>query len=156
MQLVDYITVDRILPEMQAQTKDAALAELAGLFAERLGVGTLDQICKVLGERELLASTGIGDQVAIPHGKVDAAGGLLLGLGRSRRGVDFDSVDGKPARLFFVVLAPGSATGLHLKALARISRICRESDFRKKMLKAKDPETMLDILRQEDSKFGPP
>ena len=91
---------------------------------------------KVLEERELLASTAIGDGIAIPHGKLDSVGRLVGALGRAVAGIEFDSIDGKPTHLVFMLVAPASSTGIHLKALARLSRLFRDAGFRKRLLDA--------------------
>ena len=93
---------------------------------------------KVLEEREQLASTAIGDGIAIPHGKLDSVGRLVGALGRAVDGIEFESIDGKPTNLVFMLVAPASSTGVHLKALARLSRLFRDGDFRKRLLDAPD------------------
>ncbi len=153
--LSDYLTANRVLADMRSTTKEAALGELAALLtrdAEEL----LPDVHRVIAERERLASTGIGDEIAIPHGKLEVVGDLVLGLARSEAGLDFQSEDGKPTRLFFVLVAPESSTGIHLKALARISRLCKEPSFRRGLLAAADAREMYDVLCEEDSKFSAP
>jgi PTS system nitrogen regulatory IIA component len=108
---------------------------------------------RVLAERERLASTAIGEGVAIPHGKLETVSGLLACIGRSRRGVEFDSLDGQPTHLFFVLVAPASSTGVHLKALARISRLFKDEAFRRRLLAAPDAATMFRIVVDEDGKY---
>lgn len=154
MQIADYITLNRVLADMRSTSKPEALAELAALVTNGRAPGIREQLMRVLAERERLASTGIGEEVAIPHGKLDAVGTLVVGLGRSAPGVDFESVDGKPTRLFFVLVAPENSTGIHLKALARISRLCKAPDFRSRLLAAGDAEEMFQILCAEDAKFA--
>lgn len=154
MQITDYITVNRVIAEMRSTTKPEALAELARLVANGRSPAVQDQLVQVLAARERLASTGIGEEIAIPHGKLDAVGTLVVGVGRSLQGVDFESVDGKPTRLFFVLVAPENSTGIHLKALARISRLCKEPDFRSRLLAADGAEEMYRILCQEDGRFS--
>jgi len=154
MQITDYITVNRVVAEMESTTKPEALAELAKLVANGRSPAVQDQLVQVLAARERLASTGIGEEIAIPHGKLDAVGTLVVGVGRSLQGVDFESVDGKPTRLFFVLVAPENSTGIHLKALARISRLCKEPDFRSRLLAADNAEEMYRILCQEDGRFS--
>jgi PTS system nitrogen regulatory IIA component len=153
MHLADFITLDRILPEMQSTGKQQAIAELAGLVCGGRSEELCDEIARVLSDRERLASTAIGDEIAIPHGKLDGVSRLEIALGRSRVGIDFESVDGRPTRLFFVLVAPGDATALHLKALARISRLCKEPLFRSQLLGAVSAEAMHGVLCAEDAKF---
>ncbi len=155
MQLSDYLTVERVAADLKSTTKKAALEELAGL-ATRDGRCERRDVARVLAERERLASTGIGDEIAIPHGKLDAMEDLVLALARSRAGLDFESEDGKPARLFFVLVAPERSTRIHLKALARISRLCKERPFRRQLLEAADEREMFEVLCREDSKFVTP
>ncbi len=153
MHLIDHISVDLIIPDMEARTKAGALRELAARLGADLAEGAIHRIYSVLLDRENLASTGIGNGIGIPHGKLDALGTLRLGVGRSVAGLDFDSVDGKPTQLFFALVAPEGSTSLHLKALARISRLCKEPGFRARLMEAETAGEMLDILRREESKL---
>lgn len=153
MHLADFITLDRIVAEMQSTRKQEAIDELATLMCGARGPALRDEIARVLADRERLASTAIGDEIAIPHGKLDGVSRLEVGLGRSRAGIDFESVDGQPTRLFFVLVAAEDATALHLKALARISRLCKEPLFRSRLLAAASREEMHDVLCAEDAKF---
>lgn len=155
IRLVEALSLERVLPDMRARSKPDAIDELAALVTGPSGQ-CREQVRQVLADRERLASTAIGDEVAIPHGKLDSASSLLLGLARSRSGLEFESVDGRPTRLFFVLLAPQSETGLHLKALARISRLCKEPGFRARMLQAESARDMLEVLAGEDAKFQSP
>jgi PTS system nitrogen regulatory IIA component len=109
-------------------------------------------LLRVLIERERLASTAIGEGVAIPHGKLPVP--KLVGcVGISRRGVDFESMDGRPTHIFFVLVAPENSTGIHLKALARISRLFKDPDFRSRLLQARDAADMFRVLADEDAKY---
>src|SRR6185503_13081047 len=104
-------------------------------------------------ERELLASTAIGDGIAIPHGKLDSVSQLVGTLGRSVSGLEFDSIDGKPTHLVFMLVAPASSTGIHLKALARLSRLFRDALFRQRLLEAPSGEAMYKVIADEDAKY---
>jgi PTS system nitrogen regulatory IIA component len=108
---------------------------------------------KVLEERELLASTAIGDGIAIPHGKLDSVPQLVGALGRSVPGLEFDSIDGKPTHLVFMLVAPSSSTGIHLKALARLSRLFRDATFRQRLIEAPDGPAMFQVIYEEDAKY---
>jgi PTS system nitrogen regulatory IIA component len=108
---------------------------------------------EVLIERERLGSTGIGDGIAIPHGKLANLDELLLSFGRSVSGVDFDSLDGKPAHLFFLVVAPENSAGTHLKALARISRLLKSNVVRRELMEAKDAGGIYRIIEAQDEDF---
>jgi PTS system nitrogen regulatory IIA component len=101
-------------------------------------------------EREKLGSTGIGDGVAIPHGKLVNLEELIVSFGRSKEGVEFDAMDGKPAHIFFLLMAPEDTTGKHLKALAKISKMLKDSTFRKKLLEAKSKDELYMIIADKD------
>jgi nitrogen PTS system EIIA component len=153
MRIVDFIREDLILPELASKAKLDVLAELAAhLAAHHDGVGT-DDLVKVLVERERLASTAIGEGVAIPHGKLDAVGRLVACVGRAREGVDFDSMDGRPTHLFFVLVAPENSTGVHLKALARISRLFKDPEFRTRLMAATTSKERFHVIADEDAKY---
>lgn len=155
VRLVEALSLERILPDLRARSKADAIDELAALVTGPSGQRK-EEVRRVLADRERLASTAIGDEVAIPHGKLPSASSLLLGVARSRGGLEFESVDGRPTRLFFVLLAPEHETGLHLKALARISRLCKEPGFRTRLLEAASAQEMFEVLAGEDAKFQSP
>jgi PTS system nitrogen regulatory IIA component len=113
----------------------------------------LDELVSVLEEREKLGSTAIGDGVAIPHGKLKGLNQLVASFGRSVKGVDFESIDGKPTYIFFLLVAPENTAGIHLKALARISRLLKDKKFRENLLKAKTANDLFEIIKEEDDKF---
>ena len=153
MKIVDLIRRDMVVPALQATDKRAILEELAAYMSAhhpRIDRATL---AKVLIEREQLASTAIGEGVAIPHGKLGAVGEIVACLGRAQAGVEFDSMDGQPTYLFFVLVAPESSTGAHLKALARISRVFKDPEFRRRLLAAPDAESMYAVVSEEDAKY---
>src|SRR5688500_8840639 len=153
MKIVDLIGRDMIVPALKASDKRGILEELAGHVAgqhPRIDRATLT---KVLVDRELLASTAIGEGVAIPHGKLAAVSEITACLGRAPSGVDFDSMDGQPTYLFFVLVAPEASTGAHLKALARISRVFKDSEFRRRLLGAADAPAMYQVVAEEDAKY---
>ena len=153
MRIVDFIREDLILPELHSKQKLDVLSELAKhLSVVHPGVKS-DDLVKVLVERERLASTAIGEGVAIPHGKLDAVGKLVACVGRAREGVDFDSMDGRPTHLFFVLVAPENSTGVHLKALARISRLFKDPEFRTRLMGATSSKEMFDVIADEDAKY---
>ena len=151
MKIVDLLNSNRILPSLTATTKKGVLEELADALVK--GFDNLDRhkVVEVLMERESLGSTGIGDNIAIPHGKLSNLDNLVLCFGRSLPGVNFDSMDGKPTHLFFLLMAPENSIGLHLKALAKISRLLKDSSFRRNLMAAADAATILQLLTAEDS-----
>ena len=111
------------------------------------------KLVDTLLDREKLGSTGIGEGVAIPHGKVPGLPGLVASFGRSVPGVDFRAIDGRPTHLFFTLFAPENSAGAHLKALARISRIFKNAAFRDAIMKAADAAEVYRLIEAEDAKY---
>lgn len=162
MKVVDFLSPEDILPALVGTTKGDVLAEMANFLAARpagvSGQGPLSTIdpkvlYRALEERERLASTAIGDGIAIPHGKLDGVDRLVGALGRSVPGLAFDSIDGKPTHLVFMLVAPSNSAGIHLKALARLSRLFRDASFRQRLLDASDGATMYRTIAEEDAKY---
>ncbi len=150
MRLEKILKLDYLNDDMQARSKTEALAELASLVTKGSRDLNKSQICDVLQQREKQGSTGIGDGVAIPHGKIGDLEELILAFGRSKNGVPFDSIDGKPVHLFFLLLAPENCTGQHLKALAKVSKMLKTGNFRKKLTDAKSNSDLYNIIIEQD------
>jgi PTS system nitrogen regulatory IIA component len=152
MKICDVLDRKSILPDLKARNKKGILEELVIPVAEIAGVSRQD-LTKVLMERERLGSTGIGGGIGIPHGKMKTLESLVLGFGLSRKGVDFESLDGRPTHIFFILITPENSTGLHLKLLARISRILKNDPFKSRLLAAADGDEILGIIKEEDEEF---
>jgi len=153
MNIVDLLAAERIMPDLQANNKRGALEELAKTLVNGPDGLSLQTVMEVLLDRERLGSTGIGDNIAIPHGKLPQLTQLKLSFGRSLKGVDFDSMDGKPSHLFFLLLAPVNSAGLHLKALAKISRMLMSQPFRDNLMKAPGAEEIYRLIAERDAEF---
>jgi PTS system nitrogen regulatory IIA component len=152
MKILDVLSKETICLDLKATDKKEVLDEMAALVARLTGAAP-EALVKVLMERERLGSTGIGGGIGIPHGKLKNLASLVLGFGLSRRGVDFDSLDGRPAHLFFLMLTPEDSAGLHLKLLARLSRLLKNDEFKSQLLRAKNPEEILEIIQEKDEAF---
>lgn len=150
MKLSEIITIDTIIPELRAKDKKGVLGELAEVITRHYPGIDKATLVKVLVEREHLGSTGIGDGVAIPHGKLNTVSSPIVSFGRSRRGLDFDSMDGQPAYLFFLLLAPENSSGVHLQVLTRIAKMLKKSAFRKELMQAKTREDLYRTIIQSD------
>jgi len=153
MKIVDLIKPEMILSSLSATSKPKIIRELAEYLAERHNDVPEKELARVLIDREALASTAIGEGVAIPHGKLSTVAEIVACIGRAKAGVDFDSMDGQPTYLFFVLVAPENSTGAHLKALARISRVFKDDGFRSRLLAAPDAESMYAVIAEEDAKY---
>ena len=153
MKILDILRKEFIIDRLKSKDKNGVLKELAEVLVENGKVKDLKKVVETLQERERLGSTGIGDGVAIPHGKVKGFTRIVAAFGRSLDGIDFDSIDGKPVHLFFLLLAPEKSAGDHLKALARIARLMNDKSFRDELMAAKDGEEIYNIIAKEEEKF---
>ena len=152
MKINGLMQVEDVIPELSAQTKEQVLDELAAKIVDRHPGIQHDELLKILLERERLGSTGIGDGIAIPHGKLRRIDKPVLAFGRSLKGVDFNSLDGRKVNVFFILVAPEGAVGVHLKMLARISRILKDPDIRKQIVVAPDAAAIFAIIEGQDSR----
>jgi PTS system nitrogen regulatory IIA component len=152
MKILDVLPKDAILADLKAQDKKGILEELVEPISLLKEVNR-EELVRVLMERERLGSTGIGSGIGIPHGKLRDLDGLVLGFGLSRKGVDFESMDNRPTHIFFLLVTPENSTGLHLKLLARISKILKHDPFRERLLKAADRDEIYTIIKEEDAEF---
>ena len=152
MKLADIIHPELICTDLTSSGKTDVLAELGELFGGKLRSVDADEITKILVERERLATTGIGEGVAIPHGKTDGIDTLYAAVGISRTGVPFDAIDSLPVHIFVALLAPLSSSSDHLRALARISRLLKDPEIREQMMGVREAEELFDILIREDGK----
>jgi PTS system nitrogen regulatory IIA component len=152
MNIMEFLHPQAVSCDVKARTKEEVIRELVALLAKAGAIKDKDVpvLVKILLDRESLGSTGIGQGVAIPHGKSDSVKSLVAAFGVSRAGVDFESLDGEPARLFFLLVAPEDSAGPHLKALARISRLLKDRHFRDSLAAAQEEQALVKIIRDED------
>jgi PTS system nitrogen regulatory IIA component len=153
MKITEMLRQEFILGELEGKGKKEALTELSGVF-KTPGIN-LDsgEMLKVLLEREKLGSTGIGEGIAIPHGKMAGLKEMVISFGRSRKGVDFETLDGRPAHLFFLLMAPENSSGLHLKVLAKISKMLKDNAFRKNLMEAESRDDLFRIISDKDDEI---
>ena len=152
MKILDILEKRTIVSQLQSKTKEGVLREMVHVLAQVDHQINEDRMVEILLEREGLGSTGIGEGVAIPHGKNKDAKKILASFGRSLPGIDFQSMDGKPAHLFFLLVAPENTAGIHLKALARISRLLKDHTFRKRLMEANGTEEIFSLFSEGDEK----
>ena len=151
--LADLLTPDRIKIPLVSEDKASLIDELAALVASAAGVPEeTGRICAAVLDRESVLSTGIGDGVAIPHGKCDSVDELVLVAGTTRRPVDFDALDARPVRIVLMLVAPESAAGLHVKVLSRIGRLLRAEALRDRLTASKTPEEFFRAIRDAESR----
>lgn len=156
MKTSEFLCAKAVSSDLKSTTKPDVIAELVDLL---IGAGSVDKkhrkkILEVLMAREALGSTAIGQGIAIPHGKCDCIKKLVGCLGVSRQGIKFDSLDGEPAYIFFLLIAPVDSAGPHLKALARISRLLKDKYIRESLKTAKDDKSIVTIVQHEDGRLS--
>ena len=156
MKILDFLCPDAVTADLKATTKKELIEEMVTMMVE---AGAFEKkhkakIIDVLMAREALGSTAIGQGIAIPHGKTDCVDKLVSGLAISRKGIDFDALDGEPAYIFFLLAAPMDSAGPHLKALARVSRLLKDKYFRESLKSVKDAKEILELVAREDAQLN--
>lgn len=154
MKIMDFLSEEAISVDLKSVNKTDAIKELVDLLinANEIDKKDKNKVVDLLLAREALGSTAIGHNVGIPHAKADCVKKLISAFGLSRKGVDFDSLDGEPVYIFFLLLAPQDSAGPHLKALARISRLIKDKYFRDTLRQTRDEKEVVKIIETEDDK----
>jgi PTS system nitrogen regulatory IIA component len=155
MNIKDILDEQRIIEDLASVDKTGILKELAGVVASQKNDINVDLLLEKLVERESLSSTGIGDGIAIPHCKYENIDGIIMAFGRSLNGLDFDSIDKKPAHIFFLLVAPNTqkAAGEHLQTLAKITRFLKSDEFKGDLMAAMTREEIYKLITEEDEKY---
>ncbi len=153
MKIMDILVKDAVILDLGVRSKREVLAEMANALAKCEPQIEADRLLEVLLERESLQSTGIGEGVAIPHGKMVGLDRLVASFARSVDGVDFESIDGVPTNHFFLLVVPEHSGGQYLKALARISRFFRDAAFRERLNEVETLEDVIQAIEEEDAKL---
>ena len=154
MKIMDFLAKGAVIPELKSSKKEDVIRELVDALINggEIEKRYRNKLIEALMTREELGSTAIGQGVAIPHAKSDCVGKLVAAFGLSSKGVDFDSLDGEPVYILFLLVAPQDSAGPHLKALARISRLLKDKYFRDNLKGCKDDKSIIKIISQEDEK----
>ena len=153
MKLVEILSEETIKVPLQTVDKKEIIEELVASLSESGRINDKGNVLEAILDREAVMSTGVGDGVAIPHGKSDSAPSIVAALGVTREPVDFDSIDNKPVRLVWLLVGPPGNTGPHLKALSRISRLMHKSEFREKLLHVESAGAVLNELREQENAY---
>lgn len=156
MHITDILDEESIIAELTARDKKGVLEELVSVLVTHGRLPDREKPVEVLLERERLGSTGIGDGIAIPHGKLKGIQGIICSFGRTKAGIDFQSIDERPTHLFFLLLAPEESASEHLQALARLSRLLKDDQLRKRLLEADSKEDIYRIITEEDTHYTSP
>lgn len=152
MKITDFLSPVDIIPELSGDSMDEVLSELAQHLVSSSRIADTEGLVDILMEREKLGSTGIGNGVAIPHGRLSGIKDILAVFGRSRKGIEFHAHDQKQVNLIFLLVAPEDSAGKHLKALARISRVLKSPDCRRALLESNDRDVLYRVITEEDER----
>lgn len=152
MKIMDFLNKKAITADLKATDKEGVIKELVDLLVAADEIKNKEELTRALLTRESLGSTGIGQGIGIPHAKSSGVKSLVAAFGLSQKGVNFDSLDGEPVYIFFLLIAPEESAGPHLKALARISRMLKDKYFRELLKKSRDEKEILRIIQDEDAK----
>lgn len=149
---MDFLSEKAVSADLKESDKEGVIRELVQLLIDggEIENKSKEKLVKTILAREALGSTGIGQGVAIPHGKSDGVKKMIAAFGISAKGVNYDSLDGEPTYIFFLLIAPADTAGPHLKALARISRLLKDKFFRDSLRQTKDEKTIIKIIKEED------
>lgn len=153
MYLYELLDSDSIVMSLKSQTKDDVLEEMVDVLDSTGKIASKDTVLNAIVDRERIMTTGIGNGVAVPHCKTSAVDRLVAALGISREGIDFQSPDGQPAHLIFILVAEENNPGPHVRALARLAKLLSSKAVRDALLMARSPENLLQIVREKEQEI---
>ena len=153
MKILDFLKEEWVIPDLQGTDKLSVLKELSQVLVKPCQVSSHEELLQVLLEREKLESTGIGEGIAIPHGRLKKLKSFFISFGRSIKGLDFDSIDHKPSQIFFLVMAPENSAVNNLKLLGRIVTLLKDPSFKKRLMAASSQKELFQIISEEDDKY---
>jgi len=153
MKIMNYLSEEWVIPDLQGTDKPSILKELSSVLVKPCQVASVEELLHVLLDREKLGSTGIGEGIAIPHGRLKKLKRFFISFGRSLQGVDFDSIDQKPSQLFFLVMAPENSAVDNLKLLSRIITLLKEPSFKKRLIEGRSQKELFQIIAEGDEKY---
>lgn len=151
MQLTDILKAECIKNPLTATDKRGAIDELVDLLAAQGRINDPDLMKRAVLSREATRTTGIGHGIAIPHGKCTSADRLVMAIGRPAEPIAFESIDGRPVNIIFLLASPPDQTGPHIQALAKISRLMTGEDFRRQVLECPDGASLFELIRNAES-----
>ncbi len=153
MKVLDLLSKNYIVADLKGEGKENVINELIDLFKEDSRVIDLEKVRDAVLEREKIMSTGVGKGFAIPHGKTNAVNDILAAFGKTNRPIEYDSLDGHPVYLVFLLVGKDNLVSKHIKLLSRISRMMNKDEFRDKLIKAKTSDEILEIFKKEEENY---
>lgn len=153
MKISDILTEDFVVVGLDVSSKEDAINALVDLLAKSDKVKNINKVREAVFEREKIMTTGVGKGFAVPHGKTDAVTGIVGAFAITKKPIDYDSLDGEPVRLIFLLVGRDNMVGPHIKLLSRISKLMNDNNFREKLLNAKEPKEVIDLFKTEEEKY---
>ena len=153
MKIMDYLKEDGVISDLQGIDKLSVLKELSRVLVKPYQSRSAEEITEAVLSREKLESTGIGEGIAIPHGRLQRLEDFIVSFGRSINGIDFNSIDEKPTHLFFLVMGPANSAVNNLKLLGRIVTILKDASFKKRLMEARSQRELFQLIAEEDEKY---
>jgi fructose-specific phosphotransferase system IIA component len=153
MKVSELLKTEFVIPQLKGETKEDAINELIDLFKNDPRVEDIEKIRTAVLEREKVMSTGVGKGFAIPHGKSNAVKEIIGAFGKVSEGIDYDSLDGNPVHLIFLLVGKDNLISTHIKLLSRISRLMNKDDFRHRLMEANSAEEIVKLFNDEEEHF---
>lgn len=154
MKVSDLLNTKFVLTELNSTKKEDVINEMIDLFSNDNRVMDLEKVRDAVFDREKIMSTGVGKGFAIPHGKTSAVTDIIGAFVKTSKPIDYDSLDGKPVNLLFLLVGKDTLVSSHIKLLSRISRLMNKDDFRERLMEAKGSEEIINLFNEEEKHFG--
>jgi fructose-specific phosphotransferase system IIA component len=153
MKLTELLTLETVIPELQAENKEDVINELIDLFKDDPRIVDIEKVRDTVMAREKILSTGVGKNFAVPHGKTDAVSDIICAFGKTPKPLDYNALDQQPVHLVFLIVGQDSLVSVHIKLLSRISRMMTKDEFREKLMRAETKEEILSLFREEEETY---
>ncbi|HKI76970.1 MAG TPA: PTS sugar transporter subunit IIA [Ignavibacteriaceae bacterium] len=153
MKIADLLKNHFIISDLKENEKDGVINELIDLFKDDSRVKDIEKVREAVLEREKIMSTGVGKGFAIPHGKTNSVDEILGAFGKSNNAIDYQSLDGQPVQLVFLLVGKDNLVSTHIKLLSRISRMMNKDEFRESLIKANSEDEILELFTKEEENY---
>jgi fructose-specific phosphotransferase system IIA component len=153
VKISDILTEDFVVVGLDVSTKEDAINALVDIIAKSDKVKNANKVREAVFEREKIMTTGVGKGFAVPHGKTDAVTDIVAAFAVTKKPIDYESLDGEPVRLIFLIVGRDNMVGPHIKLLSRVSKLMNDNNFREKLLNAKTPKEVVELFKTEEEKY---
>jgi len=153
VKISEILTEDFVVVGLDVSTKEDAINALVDIIAKSDKVKNANKVREAVFEREKIMTTGVGKGFAVPHGKTDAVTDIVAAFAVTKKPIDYESLDGEPVRLIFLIVGRDNMVGPHIKLLSRVSKLMNDNDFREKLLNAKTPREVVELFKTEEERY---